>query len=144
MYCAACVPEGAASLKRHSEGGTTTDVAKPYGNVYRRSPNAVGPPLEVKPGELPAGIYRVSAYPAYAGLGEKHSIRKNIESGTFILLDDGSLWEIAHLDKLNATLWLPFSTIVVVANDYGYLGFDYTLINTDDGSKAGAKVVGIR
>src|SRR5258708_5342924 len=33
MYCAACVPEGSASLKRHSEEGTTTAVAKPYGNI---------------------------------------------------------------------------------------------------------------
>lgn len=78
----------------------------------------------------------------YAGVGEGHWIKKNIDRGTFIVLEDGSLWEINRLDKIDAMLWLPISDITVMESSSGSSGYDYLLINTDDGEKAHAKYLG--
>jgi hypothetical protein len=72
----------------------------------------------------------------------KHWIKKNIYSGAYILLEDGSLWQIDPIDKLDAMLWLPISNIIVVESTTGSPGFDYLLINTDDKEKAHAKFIG--
>jgi hypothetical protein len=72
----------------------------------------------------------------------KHWIQKNIGSGSYIILEDGSLWAIDPLDKINAMLWLPISSIIVVHSTTGSAGFNYLLINTDDKEKAHAKFIG--
>ena len=77
----------------------------------------------------------------YAGVGEGHWIKKNIDRGSFILLEDSSLWKIDPLDKINASLWLPLSDITVIESSSGSPGYDYLLINTDDGEKAHAKYI---
>lgn len=79
---------------------------------------------------------------AYAGVGGGHWIKKNVGSGTYIILEDGSLWQIDPLDKIDAMLWLPISNITVVESSSGSSGYDYLLINTDDGEKAHAKYMG--
>jgi len=79
---------------------------------------------------------------AYAGVGGGHWIQKNVDSGTYMILEDGSLWKIDPLDKIDAMLWLPISNITVTESSSGSLGFDYLLINTDDGEKAHAKYMG--
>lgn len=78
----------------------------------------------------------------YAGVGGGHWIKKNVDSGTYMILEDGSLWQIDPLDKIDAMLWLPISNITVTESSSGSLGFDYLLINTDDGEKAHAKYIG--
>lgn len=80
--------------------------------------------------------------PAYGGMGSKHWIKRNLDNGTMILLEDGSLWEIDPMDKLNASLWLAISPISVIASKGGSLGYEYLLINTDGGEKAHAKFMG--
>lgn len=72
----------------------------------------------------------------------KHWIKKNIDSGAYILLEDGSLWQIDPFDKVDAMLWLPISTIIVVKSTTGSPGYDYLLINIDDKEKAHAKFMG--
>jgi hypothetical protein len=72
----------------------------------------------------------------------KHWIKKNIDSGAYILLEDGSLWQIDPFDKIDAMLWLPISNIIVVKSTTGSPGYDYLLINTDDKEKAHAKFMG--
>jgi len=57
-------------------------------------------------------------------------------------LGDGSLLQIDHLDKIDAMLWLPMSNITVRESTSGSSGFDYLLINTNDGKKAHAKYMG--
>jgi len=84
----------------------------------------------------------VIAGKVYAGVGGGHWIQKNIDSGTFITLEDGSLWKIDPLDKIDAMLWLPISNITVTESTTGSPGYDYLLINTDDGEKAHAKYMG--
>ena len=78
----------------------------------------------------------------YMGVGSGHWISKNIDSGAFIILEDGSLWEVDTMEKINTMLWLPISNITVVESSNGSLGYDYLLINTDDGEKAHAKYMG--
>lgn len=78
----------------------------------------------------------------YTGTGGRHWIRENIGRGSYILLEDGSLWQVDPLDKIDAMLWLPVSNITVVRSNSGSPGYDYLLINTDDGEKAHAKYVG--
>jgi hypothetical protein len=85
---------------------------------------------------------RVSGGRVYAGVGGGHWIKENVDSGTYIILEDGSLWQIDPLDKIDAMLWLPISDITVTESTSGSLGFDYLLINTDDGEKAHARYMG--
>jgi hypothetical protein len=59
-----------------------------------------------------------------------------------MILEDGSLWQIDPLDRIDAMLWLPTSDITVTESSSGSPGFDYLLINTDDGEKAHAKYMG--
>ena len=79
---------------------------------------------------------------AYAGVGGGHWVQKNVDSGTYMILEDGSLWHIDPIDKIDAMLWLPISNITVTESSSGSPGYDYLLINTDDGEKAHAKYMG--
>ena len=75
----------------------------------------------------------------YSGVGGGHWISDNIDNGSYILLEDGSLWEIDSLDTIDTSLWLSISNITVIDN-----GYNYILINTDDGEKAEAKFLGYK
>jgi len=79
---------------------------------------------------------------AYAGVGGGHWLENNIDSGTYMVLEDGTLWEIDPFDKIDAMLWLPVSNITVIESSSGSPGYDYLIINTDDGEKAHAKYIG--
>jgi hypothetical protein len=61
-----------------------------------------------------------------------------------LLLDDGSLWQVDSYDKLDAMLWLSISRIRVFESSDGMPGFDYLIVNTDDGEKVHAKYLGKR
>jgi len=78
----------------------------------------------------------------YAGVGQGHWIKENIDRGAFIVLEDKSLWKIDPFNKLDAALWLNISNITVVESSGGSPGYDYLLINTDDGEKAHANYMG--
>ncbi len=102
------------------------------------------PPTPVPPERNPVGESPTPIRRVYAGTGEGHWIKKNIGRGEFIVLEDGSLWEIDRLERIDASLWLRTSDITVVESDRGSPGYDYLLINTDDGEKAHAKYMGKR
>ncbi len=78
----------------------------------------------------------------YPGGGSGHWIQENIGGGSMIILEDGSIWKVDPLDIIEASLWLPISNITVVISNNGSPGYDYLLINTDDGEKAHAKFLG--
>lgn len=78
----------------------------------------------------------------YAGTGAGHWVKENIDRGHMFLLDDGSLWEVDRFEKLDAMLWLKMSNITVVESNDGMPGYNYLLINTDDGEKVHAKYIG--
>jgi tetratricopeptide (TPR) repeat protein len=77
----------------------------------------------------------------YYDVGSGHWISKVIDSGRYILLEDGSLWEVYSVDRITSMLWLPIDDITVIEN--GGL-FPYKLINTDEGEVVEAKYLGNR
>jgi hypothetical protein len=79
---------------------------------------------------------------AIADLGSGHWIQTNVDSGGIVILEDGSLWKIDPMDKVDAALWLETTEITVIESDDGSPGYDYLLINTDDSEKAHAKYLG--
>ncbi len=76
----------------------------------------------------------------YAGVGGGHWIRETASGGGIIVLEDGSVWEVSSIDRVNTMLWLPVTQITVLENPRGF--FPYLLVNTDDGEKAEAKYIG--
>lgn len=78
----------------------------------------------------------------YSDASSAHWIQENIDAGSMIVLEDGSIWKIDPLDKIEAMLWLPVSNITIVQSENGSPGYDYLLINTDDGEMAHAKFLG--
>jgi hypothetical protein len=80
----------------------------------------------------------------YSGGSSGHWIQENIDSGSMMILEDGSIWKIDPLDKIDAMLWLPISNITIVNSDNGSPGYDYLLINIDDGEKVHAKYLGTK
>ena len=65
-----------------------------------------------------------------------HWIKSKSDDGAIITLEDGSVWQVDPLDRIDASLWLPITDITVVESDDGYL-----LVNTDDGEKARAELL---
>ena len=61
-----------------------------------------------------------------------------------MVLEDGSFWEIDPIEKIDAMLWLPISEITVLESSSGSPGYNYLLVNTDDGEQAHAKYMGRR
>ena len=102
------------------------------------------PATPVPPKRNPVNESRTTIGRPYPGRGEGHWIDKNIGRGEFIVLEDGSLWEIDRLDRLDASPGRGMSNITVVESNRGSPGYDYLLINTDDGEKAHAKYMGKR
>lgn len=75
----------------------------------------------------------------YYSTGSGHWVSKKIDSGKYIKLEDGSLWEISPLDKINTILWLTLDDITVIESDN--LLYPYILVNTDDDETAEAKLI---
>lgn len=72
----------------------------------------------------------------YIGTGSGHWIQNTSSGGEFITLEDGSVWQVDLLDRIDTLLWLPITDITVAESGGGYL-----LINTDDGEKAHATLL---
>ena len=58
-----------------------------------------------------------------------HWIDHVLNDGAVIVLEDGSVWLVASVDRADSALWLPISEIVAC---------ETMLINTDDNEKAHA------
>jgi hypothetical protein len=90
------------------------------------------------PAVFPAPIRR-AAVGLYAGVGDGHWISEVSSDGSIITLEDGSVWKVDSFDRLDTTLWLTLSDIVVVEGSDGLA--PYSLINKDDGETAGATLL---
>jgi hypothetical protein len=77
----------------------------------------------------------------YLVTGTGHWVKAKLDGGHYITLEDGSLWAISPMDRINTMLWLPVERITVLANPDS-LQYPYRLINTDSKSTAEAKYVG--
>ncbi len=78
----------------------------------------------------------------YIGTGSGHWIDHVSSGGKIVELEDGSVWEISPLDRIDTSLWLPVSDITVTDGDDP--GYPYLLINKDDGETANAKLLSHR
>ncbi len=67
-------------------------------------------------------------------------LRQKIDGGNMLVLSDGSLWEVAGIDRYKTRIWLPTETILVAEWTGG--SYPYKLVNTSQGDAAQAKYVG--
>ena len=81
----------------------------------------------------------VNSGQVYARVGSGHWISEKVDRGRFILLEDGSLWEISPIDRINTMLWLVAEKIIVIENADPF--YPYKLINSDSGDTAEAKLI---
>lgn len=65
----------------------------------------------------------------YGGAGGGHWVRDKVDSGRLVILEDGSLWDINAVDRIDTMLWLPTEEVFVM-EEPGMVGA-YRLINTD-------------
>jgi len=83
-----------------------------------------------------------SAQATYAGSGGGHWISSTSNTGGMIVLEDGSIWEINSLDRIDTALWLPITDITILKASQPVGDFKYILVNKEDGEKALAKFLG--
>jgi hypothetical protein len=111
--------------------------------VYKRDVTA-----QTTGGLRPQGTYSGGSsghsHGTYPGGSSGHWILENIDAGSMMVLEDNSVWEIDPLDKISEStfLWLLTSEITIVTSNSGSPGYDYLLINADDGGKPHAKFLG--
>lgn len=57
---------------------------------------------------------------------EKHWIQSKGDDGSIIILEDGSVWEVDAVDRINSMLWLPTEDVIICNG---------RMINLDNGEK---------
>jgi hypothetical protein len=67
---------------------------------------------------------------ARADCEDGHWVQSVSSDGAIVILEDGSVWEIDSVDRVDTALWLPTTNIVAC---------DDKLIDTDDNEIAEAK-----
>lgn len=75
----------------------------------------------------------------YVAPGGGHWIDSVTDNGNIVILEDDSTWEISPLDRVDTSLWLSTSDIVVT--DSNNPAYPYRLINKDDNETAEAKLI---
>jgi hypothetical protein len=75
----------------------------------------------------------------YAGAGAEHSQETNSSDGAILVLEDGSVWDVADADQATASVWTDASAIRVSQDESGG---GYTLRNTDDNESVTASYIG--
>lgn len=78
-----------------------------------------------------AAAPKAAAYPA---IGHKRWVKSKADGGKFIKLEDGSLWEVSPIDKINTMLWLPLDDVVVVESKNPL--YPYKLVGERDAAEA--------
>jgi hypothetical protein len=79
---------------------------------------------------------------AYTGSGSGHWVRSTADDGAIVILEDGSMWDVNPLDRINTSLWLPVSNVTILKASPAVGEYKYSLVNTDDKEKALAKYLG--
>lgn len=89
---------------------------------------------------LPNGpAIETSGEQLYAAVGGGHWISDVSSDGGIVTLEDGSVWSITNIDRLDSTLWLTTEDIVVIESSSGLTPFK--LINTDSGDTVEASLL---
>ena len=102
------------------------------GTVYSFRPGtADGPREEVPP---------ASKVP-YPGTTKGRSVQRSVALGSYLALDDSSLWEIAVAQRLAVLQWKTDDPILIENQEEG-AAFPYTLVNDRSGERVSARYVG--
>jgi hypothetical protein len=97
--------------------------------------------LQFAQNQSPEG--HVTAAPStYGGSSGGHWIKSKADNGAIIVLEDGSMWEVNSIDRIDTSLWLPVDNITVLKASSAVGEYKYTLVNTNQGEKALAKFLG--
>lgn len=76
----------------------------------------------------------------YTGQMYEHWVNNTLKGSIYVILEDGSLWEISTPDRLKPSSWLKTDVITVVENiSYKY---PYKLVNHSSGDAVEAKYLG--
>jgi len=129
------VPVGRRSLEANVGGTLTFAVEK--NNVYVRTADGTEHRLRlVKRTERDKS--EPARGPAYAGVGGGHLLRAVTDHGRYVMLEDGSRWEIVERDQYQTADWEPSANITVRSLTRSENGFYYEVINTtiDEGAVA--------
>jgi hypothetical protein len=89
-----------------------------------------------------SGIGLAGTCATYLGVGSGHWMTEKTDDGAVVILEDGSIWQIDPMDRLDTSLWLPPSEIAVIETNNSPMS--YLLVNTDDGEKATACLLSTR
>jgi len=73
------------------------------------------------------------------GLNSKQWIKKVLDKGKLIQLEDDSIWEVSPIDIIYSMLWLPGTNVYVTESDNPYYAFK--IINTYDGEMVEVKFI---
>jgi len=126
-----------AFLATGAKGGGTLALGDPDGKITARLPVVED---QKGLGRAPAPeLPLIPRQNIYLGVGKGHWVREVSGSGRFVELEDGSLWEIEPLSRIDSNLWLPIDNITVAESKNP--SFPYLLINTDDGEMAEARLI---
>lgn len=98
--------------------------------------------LSNPPSTSAAPAPRSPATSVYSSVGLRHWIRSVQDGGRAITLEDGSMWEVYGLDRIDSMLWLPVTNIEVELARSPIGDYRYMLINTDDDEAVLAKYLG--
>jgi len=126
---------------RHTASVELVFRALPHGDPGIKRPNLA--PYYQSPNLPFSGASPAGGIPAltYHTPSTGHWIKQNIDMGKMILLEDGSLWQIDPLDKIDAALWLATSNVTITESHDGGIGYDYLLVNSDERRACHAKFV---
>jgi len=67
-------------------------------------------------------------------------LKEKIDNGQYLLLNDGSLWEVSLLDRITTILWLSLDKITIVSSND--LQYPFLLVNTSRGESVKARFIG--
>jgi hypothetical protein len=130
------VPVGRRSFEAATGGMITFAVEK--NTVYVRDGSGTEHKLRLIKKTDRARAAAAPAKPAYAALGGGHLVRAVTDKGRFVILEDGSRWEISPRDQYLSAEWEVLANVSVRTLPRAENGFVYELINTstDEGAVA--------
>lgn len=88
-----------------------------------------------------AVVMSVSCGGSYGNTEEKLAIRENAD-GVILILEDGSIWMVDSVDRVDSSLWLATEDVIVIEARQKVGDYRYTLINADQKEKVLARYVG--
>jgi len=76
---------------------------------------------------------------SYINVGDSTWVTGVMDNGALVKLQDGSLWQVAPIGRVDSNLWLPTTDITVINGDDP--SYPYKLINTEDNETVDARLV---